>query len=104
VPCSPESLAKLDEVLSAIPNSRWKKMFGEVGVYYDEKFVAIFADDDFFVKVTQGWDGGGLDQAPPYPGASLYWLLPRDFWTDGGKLHPILESTAQALPVAKKKK
>lgn len=79
-------------------------MFGEVGVYFDEKFVAIFADDDFFVKVTEGWDGGGFDQAPPYPGASLYWLLPSEVWNDREKLEDILDRTAAALPAPKKKR
>ena len=78
-------------------------MFGEPGIYYDEKFVAIFADGDFFVKVSPGWDGGGFDQAPPYPGASLYWLLPHEVWTNSAKLRTILESTANSLPAPKKK-
>ncbi len=56
---------------------RSRKMFGEYGVYCDEKMVALICDNQLFVKPT---DAGRRFivkpvEAPPYPGAKPYFLI-----------------------------
>ena len=46
-------------------------MFGEYGIYCDERIVALLSNIQLFVKPT---DAGrafakGTEEAPPYPGA-----------------------------------
>ena len=50
---------------------RARAMFGEYGLYCDEKFVALICDDTLFVKPTAISDQffTDADLAPPYPGA-----------------------------------
>ena len=39
--------------LSAVPNVRVRKMFGEYALYCDEKVVALICDDQLFVKTVR---------------------------------------------------
>ncbi|MFX9097339.1 TfoX/Sxy family protein, partial [Acinetobacter baumannii] len=61
---NPETLAKLDAVLTQIPLTRSRKMFGEVGVYFNEKMVAMLCDDQFFLKPTSAVHGMTFETAP----------------------------------------
>lgn len=60
-----------------MPNISKRKMFGEYTVYAGEKIVALIADNQFFVKPTDGGRAliGKPVEAPPYPGAKNYFLI-----------------------------
>jgi DNA transformation protein and related proteins len=82
-----------------------KKMFGEYGVYCDEKIVALVADDQLFVKPTLAGKKfmGKCQEGFPYPGAKPYFLIPRDKWNDSGWLSTLIKLSAEELPLPKKK-
>ncbi|MGD0566347.1 MAG: TfoX/Sxy family protein [Candidatus Goldiibacteriota bacterium] len=57
-----------------------KKMFGEYGIYMDSLIIGFACDNRLFIKPTDAGreyiEGSGwLTQAPPYPGAKLYYLI-----------------------------
>ena len=79
-------------------------MFGEYGLYYDEKFFACICDNQLFVKIT---DKGynilkNPETAPPYSGAKPYFLI-SDI-DNKNLLQSLTVATCDALPVPKPKK
>ncbi|KWH40858.1 TfoX/Sxy family protein [Burkholderia stagnalis] len=80
-----------------------KKMFGEFGVYCDDKIVALVCDDRLFVKPTP--DGkaflGTFDEDSPYPGAKPYLVIPGERWDDHAWLSRLIAITAAQLPPPK---
>ncbi|MBD8566419.1 TfoX/Sxy family protein [Oxalobacteraceae sp. CFBP 8763] len=83
-----------------------KKMFGEYGVYLDEKMVALVCDDTLFIKPTEGGRShiGTPVEAPPYRGAKPCFQIDGDLCEDREWLSQLVRITAQALPLPKKKK
>ena len=83
-----------------------KKMFGEYGVYLDEKMVALVCDDRFFVKCTEAgysyW--GEHEEDFPYPGAKPLLVLDEEGMREKNKLAELMRLTFEHLPEAKKKK
>lgn len=82
-----------------------KKMFGEYGLYCDDKIVALLSDNQLFVKPT---DAGrafakGTSESPPYPGAKPY-LFVQDRVDDREWLTELVRVTAAALPKPAPKK
>ena len=82
-----------------------KKMFGEYGIYCDDKIVALLSDNELFVKPT---DAGrafatGVEEKPPYPGAKPY-LFVQDRLDDREWLTELVRITAGALPKPAPKK
>jgi TfoX/Sxy family transcriptional regulator of competence genes len=91
----------VDAVLAALApaNVRAKAMFGEYGVYCDDRFVGLICDDTFFLKVSSVTDAR-LAQSPlaaPYPGAKDCYLIDHDDAPDDGWLPDIVQATARAL-------
>lgn len=82
-----------------------RKMFGEYGVYCDEKMVALVCDDQLFIKPTQaGRDFlREVEEAPPYPGAKNWFLLPEDDWDDALRLTELIRVTLPEVPLPQKK-
>ena len=82
-----------------------KKMFGEYGVYCDEKMVALICDDQLFVKPTPGGKAhaAGCGEGAPYPGAKPCLLIPGHHWDDREWLTRLVQITAAELKPAKKK-
>jgi len=81
-------------------------MFGEYGLYLDEKLVGLICDDRLFLKKTSYGDsalGEGYD-APPYPGAKPSLLIPEDKVEDSGWLCEVVRRSAEELPAPKPKK
>jgi DNA transformation protein and related proteins len=82
-----------------------KKMFGEYAIYYDNKVVALVCDNQLFVKPTVA--GRSLIEqvveAPPYPGAKLYFLIGEQL-DDREWMSNLIRLTASELPVPKPKK
>ncbi len=84
---------------------RAKKMFGEYGIYCDDKIVALVCDDQLFVKPTEAGEKFIIDvvEGCPYPGAKPYFLIAKDQWNDGEWLSHLIQISAAELPEPKKK-
>ena len=83
----------------------FKKMFGEYAIYYENKVVALLCDNQLFLKPT---DAGRqmidmVDEAPPYPGAKLYFRITEHI-DDCDWLQEIVLVTVKELPEPKPKK
>ncbi len=84
----------------------YKKMFGEYGLYADEKIFALVCDNKLFIKPTQEgkeFIGDEAVEAPPYTGAKNS-LLIEDKLEDREWLSELIQITAAALPMPKPKK
>jgi TfoX/Sxy family transcriptional regulator of competence genes len=93
------------EQMSAAGNVSARKMFGEYAIYCAGKLVALFCDDQLFMKPT---DAGrallrNVKEAPPYPGAKPYFLISGDQCEDGEWLSELVGVTERALPMPKPK-
>lgn len=85
-------------------NITYKKMFGEYGLYCNEKIFALICDDQLFIKIT---DAGrslfpNLQEAPPYDGAKNYFLI--EDVDDREMLTKLTVATCAQLPDPKPKK
>ncbi len=83
-----------------------RKMFGEYGIYCDEKMIGLVADDLLFIKPTAAGRAyiGEVNEQPPYPGAKPCFLISGEKWEDGDWLTELVRLSAAALPVAVKKR
>ena len=93
--------------LSGLNNIRILKMFGEYGLYCNEKIVLLICDDKVFVKRTEIGEKlikGRFEYAPAYPGAKPSLLIGADVFEVRDLFSRLVSSTADALPVAKPKK
>jgi DNA transformation protein and related proteins len=83
-----------------------RAMFGEYAFYCDGKVVALFCDNQLFVKPTA--DGrahvGEISEGAPYPGAKPHLLIAGDKWDDADWLSKLIRMTADTLPAPKVKK
>ena len=100
--------AFMDFVLEQIENAgliTYKKMFGEYGVYSNGKIFALVCDNQLFIKPTAaGRDFiGEVVEAPPYPGAKLYFLI-EDQIENREWLNELIRVTVAELPEPKPKK
>ena len=84
---------------------RYLKMFGEYGVYCDDKIVALICDNQLFIKPTDAGKAfmGKTVEAPPYPGAKMYYLI-EDKFEERDWLGRLVKLTADSLPRPKPKK
>ena len=82
----------------------YKKMFGEYALYSDGKVVALICDDKLFLKPTKAGKTFIKDviEAPPYPGAKLYFLI-EDKIEDREWISSLIRLTANELPEPKQK-
>ena len=95
----------ISEQLAGTGDIALRKMFGEYAVYCDGKVIGFFCDDQFFLKKTvAGADllGSNAKEAPPYPGASMYYLISD---VDNRELlSRLARATCDALPPSKPKR
>lgn len=85
---------------------RTRTMFGEYGIYCDEKIVGFICDDILFIKPS-GADSALFERtvpAPPYAGAKDYHSVPGDALEDRDWLQEAVQATADALPAPRQKK
>ncbi|HVZ11673.1 MAG TPA: TfoX/Sxy family protein [Patescibacteria group bacterium] len=84
----------------------YKKMFGEFALYCNGKVVAFICDDALFIKPTpQGREFyPEAEDAPPYPGAKMYLLIPEEKWEDTEFMSELCAVTYAALPAPKPKR
>jgi len=82
----------------------YRRMFGEYAVYLDDKVVALVCDNQLFVKPTAGGRAflGSVNEAPPYPGASMYFLVD-DALESPQEMAQLVRITARELPAPKAK-
>ncbi len=82
-----------------------RKMFGEYAIYCDDKVVALVCDNQLFVKPTAKGRAyiEDLVEAPPYPGAKLYFLVENRF-EDREWISQLIKITAQEVPNSRPKK
>lgn len=79
----------------------YRKMFGEYGLYYAGKNVALVCDNQLFFKPTAA-GRAVLSKpvlAPPYPGAKAYYLI--EDAEDRDLLARLTQATAEELPFPK---
>jgi TfoX/Sxy family transcriptional regulator of competence genes len=83
----------------------FRKMFGEYGVYLEDKVIAFVCDNSLFIKATPATNDTTrtLPQRPPYPGAKPY-PVADELLDDADALKALLVATAQDLPLPKPKK
>ncbi len=93
----------LDFVLDQIKDEelvRYKKMFGEYAIYYDEKVIGFICDNKFYLKDTQkGREFVGeenLKIGHPYPRAKEYILLEEEI-EDRDFLNELIGITREEL-------
>ncbi|EPY2273007.1 TfoX/Sxy family protein [Clostridium sporogenes] len=90
--------------ISDAGNITYKKMFGDYGVYCNEKIIGLICDNQFFLKITKA--GRELlhevIEAPAYKGAKLSFLI--EFLDDREYLSKIVFATYKELPMPKPKK
>ena len=81
-----------------------RKMFGEYAVYCDGKVAALICDNQLFVKPTASGRSyiGHVCEAPPYPGAKMYFLI-EDAFEDRDWISELIRITAKDLPLPKPK-
>lgn len=91
--------------LSLLGDVRARKMFGEYGVYYRDKLVALLCDDLLFVKITAaGRDFlGPHEEDSPYPGAKPCFLMSEAECEDRELLAELVRRTYAELPPPKPK-
>lgn len=97
-----ETVAYILDQLTPLP-VRARAMFGEYGLYCDEKIVALICDDTLFVKPTAVAADffSEADLAPPYPGAKDYYAVPGDRIEDREWLQTLIARSAEVLPPPK---
>ncbi|PKN50719.1 MAG: competence protein TfoX [Deltaproteobacteria bacterium HGW-Deltaproteobacteria-13] len=90
--------------MDAAGNISYRKMFGEYAIYCDGKVVALICDNQLFVKPTDNGRSyiGDVCEAPPYPGAKLYFLI-QDAFEDREWISDLIKITAKELPMPKPK-
>ena len=94
----------VDQIENA-DNITYRKMFGEYTLYSDTKVIALICDNQFFMKPTEGGRSfiGDVVEAPPYPGAKLYFLI-EDKIEDREWISNLIRITVKELPEPKPKK
>jgi TfoX/Sxy family transcriptional regulator of competence genes len=83
----------------------FKKMFGEYGLYFDDKMFALVCDNKLFIKPTISGREFITDlvEESPYPGAKQYFLIEEKL-DDKVWLKKLVEITVKELPEPKPKK
>jgi len=83
-----------------------KKMFGEYGVYYKGKMIALVCDDQLFIKPNSAAEAymGDFETAPPYPGAKDWFLVSEEMWDDPLWLCELFRITEPEVAEPKPKK
>ncbi|MCZ2356130.1 MAG: TfoX/Sxy family protein [Bacteroidia bacterium] len=98
----------VDFVLEQIKNAgeiTAKKMFGEYGIYSDEKIFGLICDNKLFIKPTNSGRKfiGNVVEAPPYEGAKPSFLI-EDKIENSEWLSELVRVSVKELPTPKPKK
>ena len=101
-----ENIEYFLEQMADAGHMRARPMFGEYGLYCNDKIVGLVCDDNIFIKITPISDKclDSSHNAPPYPGAKNYLLVPEEKWEDREWLSNFIKDTVANLPPPKIKK
>ncbi len=77
-----------------------RKMFGEYALYLNGKVIGFICDDALFIKPTDAGRAfiGDVEESPPYPGATMYFLIDESHWDDRAWLTELALRTWEELP------
>lgn len=91
--------------LQALGTISAKKMFGEYGLYSDEKIFGLVCDNRLFIKPTEAGRNfiENVVEAAPYKGAKPYFLI-EDKIENSEWLCELVKITVSELPTPKAKK
>jgi TfoX/Sxy family transcriptional regulator of competence genes len=98
----------VDYIIDQIDFARqvtYKKMFGEYGLYFDNKLFGLVCDNKLFIKPTLSGRQfiGNIVEAPPYPGAKPSFLISERL-DDRDWLKKLVSVTVKELPEPKLKR
>ena len=95
----------IDQMRDAGPVSA-RKMFGEFGIFFEGRMVAVICDDRLFMRPTVAGRAYmvEVDEQQPYPGAKHYFVVPEDRWDDSDWMAGLVRATAPEVPLPKPKK
>ena len=97
---SKDTMAFLLEQLEPL-DVRARAMFGEYGLYCDDKIVGFVCDDTVFLKPNAST--AGLAEGPCYPGSKDYAIVSADVVEDSEAFRAMVQATADVLPAPKPK-
>jgi len=97
---SKDTMAFILEQLEPLP-VRARSMFGEYGLYCEDKVVGFVCDDTLFLKQSPAT--AGLELGPAYPGSKDYAIVDADLLEDSDALRAMVQATADGLPAPKPK-
>jgi len=97
---SKDTIAFMLEQLEPLP-ARARAMFGEYGLYVEDKVVGFVCDDTLFLKPSDAT--AGLALGPAYPGSKDYAIVDADLLEDAEALRDMVRATADSLPPPKPK-
>ncbi|MEO8240790.1 MAG: TfoX/Sxy family protein [bacterium] len=102
---SPATVTHMLDSLADLPGLRAARMFGEYGLYLDDKVVALICDDTLFAKATATAHKliPDIELGPPYPGAKPHMIL-NDLLDDPELCIRVLQTVAADVPEPKPKK
>jgi DNA transformation protein and related proteins len=86
--------------MSQISGVSARKMFGEYGIFYENRTIALVCNNQLFLKPTA--EGRalavGAAEMPPYRGAKPSLFIDAERWDDRDWLVELIKTTAKALP------
>jgi TfoX/Sxy family transcriptional regulator of competence genes len=91
--------------LGFIGNVSLRPMFGEYGLYLEDKVVGFVCDNTVFLKITPAGQtllGPDAPTGPCYPGSKPYFIL--EDIEDQEAMRALLVATYQSLPAPKPKR
>lgn len=91
--------------LSSLGNVRARKMFGEYGLFYRDKMVALICDGQLFVKITDAGRKllGEHETGLPYTTAKPCFLISETELEARDAVLELIRRTYDELPAPKKK-
>lgn len=95
----------LTEQMGRAGKIRAKRMFGEWGLYCDDRFFGLVCDGELFLKPTAAVAKvtGGVE-GTPYPGAKPHLWVPQEDWDDADLMARLVRLTVDNLPPAPSKR
>lgn len=105
---TPAYRAHVEECLSLCLPIRTKSMFGGVGIYSEDLFFALVAEDKLYLKVSDlnrpDFEAAGMGPFYPYdsPTPMGYWELPPGLLENPKELEPWLNKALEVAAMAKR--